>query len=53
MRLSTVILPIYRWTEGRKVWKGAEELGFHAAYKGWPWWVGDWYWTEPVLLGLV
>ncbi|WP_433890799.1 LLM class flavin-dependent oxidoreductase [Streptomyces sp. CA-111067] len=32
LRLSTVILPIYRWTEGRKVWKGAEELGFHAAY---------------------
>lgn len=32
MRLSTVILPIYRWTEGRKVWEGAEELGFHAAY---------------------
>jgi alkanesulfonate monooxygenase SsuD/methylene tetrahydromethanopterin reductase-like flavin-dependent oxidoreductase (luciferase family) len=32
MRLSTVILPIYRWAEGRKVWEGAEELGFHAAY---------------------
>jgi alkanesulfonate monooxygenase SsuD/methylene tetrahydromethanopterin reductase-like flavin-dependent oxidoreductase (luciferase family) len=32
LRLSTVILPIYRWTEGRKVWAGAEELGFHAAY---------------------
>ncbi|ANH92371.1 luciferase [Streptomyces sp. SAT1] len=32
MRLSTVILPIYRWAEGRRVWEGAEELGFHAAY---------------------
>ncbi|MFI0895254.1 LLM class flavin-dependent oxidoreductase [Streptomyces sp. NPDC020983] len=32
MRLSTVILPIYRWAEGREVWRQAEELGFHAAY---------------------
>ncbi|MFE3147129.1 LLM class flavin-dependent oxidoreductase [Streptomyces sp. NPDC059218] len=32
MRLSTVILPIHRWSEGRKVWQRAEELGFHAAY---------------------
>jgi alkanesulfonate monooxygenase SsuD/methylene tetrahydromethanopterin reductase-like flavin-dependent oxidoreductase (luciferase family) len=32
MRLSTVILPIYRWTEGRSVWQRAEELGFHAGY---------------------
>src|SRR5581483_4315542 len=32
MRLSTVILPIYPWSEGRKVWRRAEELGFHAAY---------------------
>jgi alkanesulfonate monooxygenase SsuD/methylene tetrahydromethanopterin reductase-like flavin-dependent oxidoreductase (luciferase family) len=33
MRLSTVILPIYRWSDqGRGVWRGAEELGFHAAY---------------------
>ena len=33
MRLSTVILPIYRWAEqGRQVWTRAEELGFHAAY---------------------
>ncbi|MET9873246.1 LLM class flavin-dependent oxidoreductase [Actinacidiphila glaucinigra] len=33
MRLSTVILPIYRWHEqGRKVWRRAEELGFHTAY---------------------
>ena len=33
MRLSTVILPIYRWHEqGREVWERAEELGFHAAY---------------------
>lgn len=33
LRLSTVILPIYRWNEqGREVWQRAEELGFHAAY---------------------
>ena len=32
MRLSTVILPVYRWNEGRSVWRAAEELGFHAAY---------------------
>ncbi|MHA7133708.1 LLM class flavin-dependent oxidoreductase [Oerskovia turbata] len=32
MRLSTVILPIYRWSEGRDVWRRAEDLGFHAAY---------------------
>ncbi|MFJ6212043.1 LLM class flavin-dependent oxidoreductase [Streptomyces sp. NPDC092296] len=32
MRLSTVILPIYRWAEGQKVWRRAEDLGFHAAY---------------------
>jgi alkanesulfonate monooxygenase SsuD/methylene tetrahydromethanopterin reductase-like flavin-dependent oxidoreductase (luciferase family) len=32
MRLSTVILPIHRWSEGRTVWRRAEELGFHAAY---------------------
>ncbi|WKX71586.1 LLM class flavin-dependent oxidoreductase [Streptomyces sp. XD-27] len=33
MRLSTVILPIHRWSEGgREVWQRAEELGFHAAY---------------------
>jgi alkanesulfonate monooxygenase SsuD/methylene tetrahydromethanopterin reductase-like flavin-dependent oxidoreductase (luciferase family) len=32
MRLSTVILPIYRWGEGREVWRRAEELGFDTAY---------------------
>jgi alkanesulfonate monooxygenase SsuD/methylene tetrahydromethanopterin reductase-like flavin-dependent oxidoreductase (luciferase family) len=32
MRLSTVILPIHRWSEGREVWRRAEDLGFHAAY---------------------
>src|ERR1700678_806064 len=32
MRLSTVILPIYKWEEGRTIWARAEELGFHAAY---------------------
>jgi alkanesulfonate monooxygenase SsuD/methylene tetrahydromethanopterin reductase-like flavin-dependent oxidoreductase (luciferase family) len=32
VQLSTVILPIYRWTNGQQVWQRAEELGFHAAY---------------------
>ncbi|MFJ4190504.1 LLM class flavin-dependent oxidoreductase [Kitasatospora sp. NPDC089509] len=32
MRLSTVILPLHRWSEGQKLWRQAEELGFHAAY---------------------
>ncbi|MEU6664833.1 LLM class flavin-dependent oxidoreductase [Streptomyces sp. NPDC046727] len=33
MRLSTVILPTRRWTEGAgRRWRRAEELGFHAAY---------------------
>jgi alkanesulfonate monooxygenase SsuD/methylene tetrahydromethanopterin reductase-like flavin-dependent oxidoreductase (luciferase family) len=32
MRLSTVILPIHRWTDGQHVWRRAEELGFHAGY---------------------
>ncbi|MFD6417807.1 LLM class flavin-dependent oxidoreductase [Streptomyces sp. NPDC060194] len=33
MRLSTVILPVRRWSEGgRDQWLRAEELGFHAAY---------------------
>ncbi|MFF0303076.1 LLM class flavin-dependent oxidoreductase [Streptomyces sp. NPDC004562] len=33
LRLSTVILPYRRWSEGgREAWQRAEELGFHAAY---------------------
>lgn len=33
MRLSTVILPIRRWSDGgRAEWERAEELGFHTAY---------------------
>ncbi len=32
MRLSTVILPVHRWSEGQKIWHRAEQLGFHAAY---------------------
>jgi alkanesulfonate monooxygenase SsuD/methylene tetrahydromethanopterin reductase-like flavin-dependent oxidoreductase (luciferase family) len=32
MRVSTVILPIYEWGEGREVWRRAEALGFHAGY---------------------
>ncbi|AZK95154.1 MULTISPECIES: LLM class flavin-dependent oxidoreductase [Streptomyces] len=32
MRLSTVILPVHRWAEGQKIWRQAEDLGFHTAY---------------------
>ena len=32
MRLSTIILPIYSWRDGRTVWRRAEQLGFHGAY---------------------
>ncbi|WP_028814692.1 LLM class flavin-dependent oxidoreductase [Streptomyces flavidovirens] len=33
MRLSTVILPIRRWSQGgRDAWQRAEQLGFHTAY---------------------
>ncbi|WP_225827504.1 LLM class flavin-dependent oxidoreductase [Streptomyces naphthomycinicus] len=33
MRLSTVILPTRRWSEGGgRSWRRAEDLGFHAAY---------------------
>ncbi|MER5220265.1 LLM class flavin-dependent oxidoreductase [Streptomyces flaveus] len=32
MRLSTVVLPIHRWSEGQKTWQRAEDLGFHTAY---------------------
>lgn len=32
MKLSTVILPIYRWGEARQIWSRAEEMGFDTAY---------------------
>jgi alkanesulfonate monooxygenase SsuD/methylene tetrahydromethanopterin reductase-like flavin-dependent oxidoreductase (luciferase family) len=32
MRLSTVILPIYRWAEAERIWQQAEALGFHTGY---------------------
>jgi alkanesulfonate monooxygenase SsuD/methylene tetrahydromethanopterin reductase-like flavin-dependent oxidoreductase (luciferase family) len=32
MRVSTLILPIYRWTMAQQIWQQAEHLGFHAAY---------------------
>jgi alkanesulfonate monooxygenase SsuD/methylene tetrahydromethanopterin reductase-like flavin-dependent oxidoreductase (luciferase family) len=32
MRLSTVILPVYPWSQGQEVWRRAEALGFHAGY---------------------
>jgi alkanesulfonate monooxygenase SsuD/methylene tetrahydromethanopterin reductase-like flavin-dependent oxidoreductase (luciferase family) len=56
MRLSTVILPIYRWAEqGRGVWERAEELGFGAAYTydhlSWrvPFRDGPWFGAVPTL----
>ncbi len=32
MRVSTVILPVYRWSEAAPRWRAADDLGFHAAY---------------------
>ncbi len=32
MRVSTVILPVYRRAEAAARWRAADELGFHAAY---------------------
>ncbi|MGH9079170.1 MAG: LLM class flavin-dependent oxidoreductase [Acidimicrobiales bacterium] len=32
MRLSTVVLPIYRRAEAYRIWRRAEELGLHAGY---------------------
>ncbi|MBZ4015856.1 LLM class flavin-dependent oxidoreductase [Streptomyces purpurogeneiscleroticus] len=56
MRLSTVILPVRRWSEGgREVWQRAEELGFHAAYTydhlSWrvPFRDGPWFGAVPTL----
>ncbi|MFD4786692.1 LLM class flavin-dependent oxidoreductase [Streptomyces sp. NPDC058459] len=55
MRLSTVILPVHRWGEGRKVWRRAEDLGFHASYTydhlSWrvPFRDGTWYGAIPTL----
>ncbi|MGI5469859.1 LLM class flavin-dependent oxidoreductase [Streptomyces sp. CA-132043] len=56
MLLSTVILPVRRWSEGgREVWQHAEELGFHAAYTydhlSWrvPFRDGPWFGAVPTL----
>ncbi|HEY5833338.1 LLM class flavin-dependent oxidoreductase [Streptomyces sp.] len=55
MRLSTVILPIHRWGEGQKIWRRAEDLGFHAAYTydhlSWrvPFRDGPWFGSVPTL----
>lgn len=55
MRLSTVILPIYRWpADGRGVWERAERLGFHTAYTyddlSWrPFRDGPWFGAVPTL----
>jgi alkanesulfonate monooxygenase SsuD/methylene tetrahydromethanopterin reductase-like flavin-dependent oxidoreductase (luciferase family) len=54
MRLSTVILPVYPWREGREVWRRAEQLGLHTAYTydhlTWQSFRGKpWYGTVPTL----
>lgn len=56
MRLSTVILPVRRWSEGgREQWVRAEELGFHTAYTydhlSWrvPFRDGPWFGAVPTL----
>lgn len=56
MHLSTVILPVYRWhSEGREVWRRAEEMGFDAAYTydhlSWrvPFRDGPWFGAVPTL----
>ncbi|WP_405778936.1 LLM class flavin-dependent oxidoreductase [Streptomyces sp. NBC_00859] len=58
MRLSTVILPVRRWSEGgREQWVRAEELGFHTAYTydhlSWrvPFRDGPWFGAVPTLTG--
>lgn len=32
MRVSTCILPVWRWPEAASVWRAADDLDFHAAY---------------------
>ena len=54
MRLSTIILPIYSWCDGRAVWRRAEQLGFHGAYTydhlSWRTFRdGPWFGTMPTL----
>ena len=54
MRLSTIILPIYSWRDGRAVWRRAEQLGFHGAYTydhlSWRTFRdGPWFGTMPTL----
>ncbi|WP_203654129.1 LLM class flavin-dependent oxidoreductase [Actinocatenispora rupis] len=55
MRVSTVILPIYRWAVAADVWRRAEELGCHAAYTydhlSWrePFRDGTWFGAVPTL----
>ncbi|EPD90913.1 hypothetical protein HMPREF1486_05293 [Streptomyces sp. HPH0547] len=56
MRLSTVILPVRRWSEGgRERWQRAEQLGFHTAYTydhlTWrvPFRDGPWFGAVPTL----
>ncbi|GGO86394.1 luciferase [Wenjunlia tyrosinilytica] len=50
-----MILPLYRWAEGKEVWERAEELGFHTAYTydhlSWriPFRDGPWFGAVPTL----
>jgi len=54
MRVSTVILPVYPWREGRAVWREADDLGFDTAYTydhlSWRTFRdGPWFGTVPTL----
>jgi len=54
MRVSTVILPVYPWSEGRAVWREADDLGFDTAYTydhlSWRTFRdGPWFGTVPTL----
>lgn len=54
MRLSTVILPLERWSQSKEKWRRAEELGFFAAYiydhLSWPrFWDRPWLAAVPTL----
>ena len=54
MRVSTVILPVHPWREGREVWREADDLGFDTAYTydhlSWRTFRdGPWFGTVPTL----
>jgi alkanesulfonate monooxygenase SsuD/methylene tetrahydromethanopterin reductase-like flavin-dependent oxidoreductase (luciferase family) len=56
VKVSVVILPIYRWRRASRVWQRAEQLGFHAAYTydhlSWrDFRDGPWFGAVPTLAG--